>query len=203
MLGGAGRDIKRCASYTLGTNRFLVGSVSRKKRDALAQGFAIDEILRRPHLRKSNLPATTFVVKRIVQKIWLMVVVVALAAAQVLPAFASCHSGRSEPLPSVNFAMAVAAASLVERAFHGSLTSASLEVASSNADLYKSASSTKDSCLGSCGCECGVGGSMALPSTPLQLAAIVPVARAFFAAESQATAGRSPAGPRRPPRIAA
>lgn len=154
-------------------------------------------------MRKSNLPATTFVVKRIVQKIWLMVVVVALAAAQVLPAFASCHSARSEPPPSVNFGRAVAAGSSVERAFHSSLKSASLEVASSNADPFNSASSAKDSCLGSCGCDCGVGGSMTLPSTPLQLAAIVPVARAFFAAESQATAGRSPAGPRRPPRIAA
>ncbi|MDB5574355.1 MAG: hypothetical protein JWR79_1512 [Tardiphaga sp.] len=142
-------------------------------------------------------------------------VAIAMIAAQVLPAWAGCHSVKHAATAFVVNVMADAA---VGAGGHHSMTHASTHASQASigqppadagqADAAQietpdqSRPTKADLCLGNCGCACGLSGAFVL-ATATMIDAPHGITLERPAPALAASLGRTPDGPRRPPRTTA
>lgn len=121
-------------------------------------------------------------------------VAIAMIAAQVLPAWAGCHSAKH----AVAVAVAVNAAT-----DHGAMHAAVSQADTGQIETSDQTQPTKgDLCLGNCGCACGLSGAFVLANAAM-IDAPPGITLERLAPAIAAGLGRTPDGLRRPPRTAA
>ena len=124
-----------------------------------------------------------------------LVVAVALIAAQIMPAWAGCHSQRHAV--SKTLSSNVGAFGHHATAHHATVASDALTASSD-----KTKPVTKDNCLGNCGCACGLAGMFVFATVVAIDAPLGMTVDRDFAA-FDLPLGNQPDGLRRPPRITA
>ena len=128
-------------------------------------------------------------------------VAIAMIAAQVLPAWAGCHSTKHAAAAIIVNAMNDAA---VTPSAHHSMT----HVAQPQTDIAQidppdqPQPTQADLCLGNCGCACGLSGAFVLASA-IMIDVPHGIALARPASDFAASLGRTPDSLRRPPRTTA
>lgn len=125
-----------------------------------------------------------------------VLVAIALVAAQVMPAWAGCHAQRhaAAAIATIDFVTTGAAG------HHGLSHTPDIKADVSLADQTQP--SQGDTCLGNCGCACGLSGAFVLATTAaINVPRIVALTPEF--ASLDLPLGNRPDGPRRPPRTTA
>ncbi len=136
-----------------------------------------------------------------------VLVAIVVVAAQVMPAWAGCHSQRHAATTIAN-ALVIADAVKVDESSHASAghhgmshaIEAEADVSSTIVD--QSQPSQTDFCLGNCGCACGLGGAFVLANvTAINAPHGIALTPEFTT--GALSLGDRPDGPRRPPRLTA
>jgi hypothetical protein len=132
-----------------------------------------------------------------------ILVAITMIACQIVPAFAGCHATRHKVVAALSAASATAdhhaQSSASEPAMHaGMLMTADDPSAAAN----QTTPPRNDLCLGNCGCACGLSGAFVLAQS-VAIASPAKIAVAHNAPLSALPDGRTPDGPRRPPRLIA
>ncbi len=124
-----------------------------------------------------------------------IVVVIALIATQMVPAWAGCHSQR-------HAAAKVHIANDHAPGLYGTASVLPIEADAASTVADQPPSFPNDVCLGSCGCTCGLSGAFVLAIvTAIDAPHGIALTRDYASAELPL--GDRPDGPRRPPRITA
>ena len=128
-------------------------------------------------------------------------VVVAMIAAQIMPAWAGCHSRYQQAVAAANLLDAELLYTMAISGHDAAMGVATAIVRPSDAGLGQSPE-PKDICLGNCGCACGISGAFVLTG---MMAIVAPLGVALEPAATLMVLphGNRPDSPRRPPRSAA
>ena len=133
-----------------------------------------------------------------VRHIRAVLVVIAMIAAQIMPAWAGCHSQRHV---AAIFDTAVETEIAITVPGHHRMMDSADAVAGASDGTSEQTPTSKDVCLGNCGCACSLSGAFVLTGT-IAIGALYGVVRNPEFVSSRLPLGDRPDGPRRPPRTA-
>jgi hypothetical protein len=132
-----------------------------------------------------------------------VLVAITMIAAQIMPAYAGCHSMKHKAASitaAASVATAVVVTAVVAPAHHAGHVAVSDQQLGLSSDSATPANA--DICLGNCGCACGLSGAFVLAQA-VAITSPVGVLLTLAAPPVIQRDGRSPDGPRRPPRLSA